>query len=109
MSDTVLLEIKDGIALITLNRPDKLNALNYELIDCLMAVLDQIEVETSARVVVLTGAGERAFSARADPPGFSGRGSPGSEPRGARLRPPRPSHDRAAGSVPKTGDCRRQW
>ena len=66
MSDTVLLEINDGIALITLNRPDKLNALNYGLIDRLMSLLDQIEVETSARVVVLTGAGERAFSAGAD-------------------------------------------
>jgi enoyl-CoA hydratase len=72
MSDTVLLEINDGIALITLNRPDKLNALNYELIDRLMSVLDQIEVETSARVVVLTGAGERAFSAGADIHEFSG-------------------------------------
>jgi enoyl-CoA hydratase len=72
MSDTVLLEIGDGIALITLNRPGKLNALNYELIDRLMAMLDQIEVETSARVVVLTGAGERAFSAGADIHEFSG-------------------------------------
>jgi enoyl-CoA hydratase/carnithine racemase len=72
MSDTVLLEIKDGIALITLDRPDKLNALNYELIDRLMAVLDRIEVESSARVVVLTGAGDRAFSAGADIHEFSG-------------------------------------
>jgi enoyl-CoA hydratase len=72
MPDTVLLEINDGIALITLNRPDKLNALNYELIDRLMAVLDQIEVDTSVRVVVLTGAGERAFSAGADIREFSG-------------------------------------
>ena len=72
MSDTVLLEIEDGIALLTLNRSDKLNALNYELIDRLMAVLDQIEVDAGARVVVLTGAGERAFSAGADIHEFSG-------------------------------------
>jgi enoyl-CoA hydratase len=72
MSDTILLDIDGGIALITLNRPDKLNALNYELIDHLMAVLDQVEVDPSARVVVLTGAGERAFSAGADIREFSG-------------------------------------
>jgi len=72
MSDAILLEIKDGIALITLNRPDKLNALNYELIDRLMAVLDAIEVDASVRAAVLTGAGERAFSAGADIHEFSG-------------------------------------
>jgi enoyl-CoA hydratase len=72
MSNTVLLETNDGIALITLNRPDKLNALNYELIDRLMALLDQIEVDASVRVVVLTGAGDRAFSAGADIHEFSG-------------------------------------
>ena len=66
MSDPVLLEIDAGIAFITLNRPDKLNALSYELIDRLMAVLDLIEVEAAVRVVILTGAGERAFSAGAD-------------------------------------------
>jgi enoyl-CoA hydratase len=72
MSDAILLEINDGIALITLNRPDKLNALNYDLIDRLMAALDAIEVDPAARVVVLTGAGERAFSAGADIHEFSG-------------------------------------
>jgi enoyl-CoA hydratase/carnithine racemase len=71
MSDAVLLEIKDRIALITLNRPQRLNALNYDLIDRLMAALDVIEIEAGVRVVILTGAGERAFSAGADIHEFS--------------------------------------
>src|SRR5687768_528073 len=66
MSEVVLLDVKDGIALVTLNRPDKLNALNYELIDRLMALLDRIEVDAGVRAVILTGAGDRAFSAGAD-------------------------------------------
>ena len=72
MSDAVLLEIRDGIALVTLNRPDKLNALNYDLIDRLMAALDAVEIDADARAVILTGAGERAFSAGADIHEFSG-------------------------------------
>ncbi len=71
MSEVVLLDVKDGIALVTLNRPDKLNALNYELIDRLMALLDMIEVEAGVRAVILTGAGDRAFSAGADIHEFS--------------------------------------
>ncbi|MGA7803017.1 crotonase/enoyl-CoA hydratase family protein [Bradyrhizobium sp.] len=66
MSDAILLDIDDAIALITLNRPERLNALNYDLIDRLMAALDQIETDTRIRAVILTGAGERAFSAGAD-------------------------------------------
>jgi enoyl-CoA hydratase len=72
MPDAVLLEIENGIALVRLNRPHKLNALNYELIDRLMAVLDAIEIDDGVRGVILTGAGERAFSAGADIDEFSG-------------------------------------
>jgi len=71
MSEVVLLDVKDGIALVTLNRPDRLNALNYQLIDRLMALLDMIEVEAGIRAVILTGAGDRAFSAGADIHEFS--------------------------------------
>ncbi len=71
MPEPILLDVKDQIALITLNRPERLNALNYELIDRLMAALDAIEVDKSVRAVILTGAGERAFSAGADIHEFS--------------------------------------
>jgi enoyl-CoA hydratase len=72
MSDAILLDIKDQIALITLNRPRRLNALNHDLIDRLMSALDLVEVEAGVRAIILTGAGERAFSAGADIHEFSG-------------------------------------
>jgi enoyl-CoA hydratase len=71
MSEPILLEIEEQIALVTLNRPERLNALNYALIDRLMAVLDEIETDRNVRAVILTGAGERAFSAGADIHEFS--------------------------------------
>lgn len=55
----------DGLLTITLNRPEKLNALNVELHDELQGVLADLETDHSVRVVVLTGAG-RAFSAGAE-------------------------------------------
>src|SRR5882757_6246686 len=93
MSDAVLLEINDGIALVTLNRPNKLNALNYDLIDRLMAVLDTIEIDAAVRAVILTGAGERAFSAGADIHEFAGSVRHGRDTGGrsaADARSPRP-------------------
>ncbi len=71
MPSAVLLDVKDGIALLTLNRPERLNALNYDLIGRLMAALDDIEIDAGIRAVILTGAGERAFSAGADIHEFS--------------------------------------
>ena len=72
MSHPILFETSDGIALVTLNRPDRLNALSYALIDRLMAVLDAIEADAAVRAVILTGAGGRAFSAGADIHEFAG-------------------------------------
>ena len=71
MSDLVLSETRGAVALLTFNRPSKLNALSYPLIDRLMAMLDRIEDDDSVRAVVLTGAGDRAFSAGADIAEFS--------------------------------------
>jgi enoyl-CoA hydratase/carnithine racemase len=69
MSD-LLYESRGAVALLTLNRPEKLNAVNYALIDRLMQVLDAIEDDDAIRAVILTGAG-RAFSAGADIHEFS--------------------------------------
>ncbi|MDK1387125.1 crotonase/enoyl-CoA hydratase family protein [Sinorhizobium sp. 8-89] len=71
MSDTVLFDVSEGVALLTFNRPEKLNALNYELIDRLLVLLDLIEVDDTVQAVILTGAGERAFSAGGDIHEFS--------------------------------------
>ncbi|HEY7067820.1 MAG TPA: crotonase/enoyl-CoA hydratase family protein [Chloroflexota bacterium] len=57
----------DGpVAVLTINRPEKLNALDYATIDALMAALDRLEADDAVRAVILTGAGARAFSAGAD-------------------------------------------
>ncbi|TPI51503.1 crotonase/enoyl-CoA hydratase family protein [Mesorhizobium sp. B3-1-7] len=71
MTDLVLSETRDDVVILTLNRPDKLNALNYALIDRLLSLLDLIETDDSVRAVILTGSGERAFSAGADIHEFS--------------------------------------
>lgn len=66
----VLFDVRDRIALLTFNRPHKLNALSYGLIDELMAMLGVIEADPGVRAVILTGNG-RAFSAGADIPQFA--------------------------------------
>jgi enoyl-CoA hydratase len=66
MSSPILIEQRGAVALVILNRPEKLNALDAALIDRLLAVLDDIEADDGLRAIVLTGVGERAFSAGAD-------------------------------------------
>jgi 2-(1,2-epoxy-1,2-dihydrophenyl)acetyl-CoA isomerase len=65
MSDLVRLDINAGIANIRLNRPDRLNALDFALAEALLAALLQVEGDTSVKVVTLTGEG-RAFMAGGD-------------------------------------------
>jgi enoyl-CoA hydratase len=71
MSDLVLCETRGAVALVTFNRPEKLNALSYALIDRVMQLLDAIEDNPNVRAIILTGAGDRAFSAGADISEFS--------------------------------------
>lgn len=67
MQDQQLLIERDGpVVVLTLNRPQQLNALSQALTDELWAVFGRLEDDDSVRAVVLTGAGERAFAAGAD-------------------------------------------
>lgn len=66
MFKTLLYEKKANIGVLTINRPEKLNALSNELIEELSQFLDEAERDDVLRVLVLTGAGEKAFVAGAD-------------------------------------------
>jgi enoyl-CoA hydratase/carnithine racemase len=71
MSEPILCEIDGGIATLTLNRPEKLNAISYAMAASLLAALDALEADAGVRAIILTGAGDRAFSAGADIAEFS--------------------------------------
>lgn len=64
--ETLLTEQNNGILTVTINRPDKLNALNKTVINELGIVFDDVYVNTSIHGVILTGAGPKAFVAGAD-------------------------------------------
>ena len=64
--NNVLTETKNGIATITINRPNKLNALNKETIQELHDAFSYLDQDQNVRVIVLTGSGEKAFVAGAD-------------------------------------------
>jgi len=66
MSETVLYERRGAVAIVSLNRPERMNALTNELLETLVLRLEQARDDREARVVVVTGVGERAFSAGAD-------------------------------------------
>ncbi len=63
---TLLVELRDGIALVTINRPDKLNALNDAVISELGEVAARLVQDSTIRAAILTGAGPKAFVAGAD-------------------------------------------
>src|SRR2546428_3656532 len=64
--ETLLFEIRDGIAFITINRPDKLNALNDQVVDELADAAERVATEAAIKGVILTGAGQKAFVAGGD-------------------------------------------
>lgn len=64
--DTIKIDLQGQICTVTINRPDKLNALNRQVIDELHTAFDQIADNNEIRVVILTGSGDKAFVAGAD-------------------------------------------
>jgi enoyl-CoA hydratase len=72
--ETITVEKKDnGVAVLTINRPDKLNALNKQVHAEGVAALDDLRRDASVRVLVITGAGEKSFIAGADISEFAGQ------------------------------------
>lgn len=71
---TLLYDLRDGIAVITVNRPDKLNALNDTVIGELGAAIDAARDDAAVQAVILTGAGSKAFVAGADISELSSQG-----------------------------------
>ncbi len=66
MFENILLAIEGPVVTLTINRPDKLNAVNNQTVEELDEALSQIEKNPELRVLILTGAGEKAFVAGAD-------------------------------------------
>jgi len=71
--ETIQLEKRGRVAIITINRPDKLNALNSKVHSEGVAALEGLRKDEEVRVVVITGAGEKAFIAGADISEFEGQ------------------------------------
>jgi enoyl-CoA hydratase/carnithine racemase len=71
MADVLLYEVADGVATVTLNRPDQRNALNGELLTALVEAVRRARDDEAVRALVLTGAGDKVFCAGADLGGFA--------------------------------------
>jgi enoyl-CoA hydratase len=85
--ESVLLAAAEGVATVTLNRPQQRNPLSSAMLRDLVAAFEWCRAEPAVRVVVLTGAGDRAFCAGADLSSFEARAQPPSGPGG----PPPPA------------------
>ncbi|MDP3665070.1 MAG: enoyl-CoA hydratase-related protein [Sediminibacterium sp.] len=72
MYSTLLTSLEENIFTITINRPDKLNALNKQVLTDLNAVLDEVYTNPHIKSVIITGSGPKAFVAGADISEFSG-------------------------------------
>lgn len=66
MSNEVLVQITDGILIATINRPEKLNALNESVINALSDAIEEIKINPEIKAGIITGSGEKAFVAGAD-------------------------------------------
>lgn len=70
--DELLNDVRDGVATLTINRPERRNALSWEVVEEMLSLVRAWRDDPDVRVVVLTGAGDRAFCAGADLSGMRG-------------------------------------
>ena len=77
MSDVLLRERRGGVEVLTLNRPEKRNALNKELLTALAEAFAELETDDAVNAIVLTGAGDKAFCAGMDLAEFAAGGGGG--------------------------------
>ena len=82
--ETVILEKKDYIAKLTLNRPERMNAVSQQVTEDLLSAFDEVDTDDEVRVLIITGAG-RAFCAGADVTEFPGGGAPQQDVLGSRI------------------------
>ena len=66
-TDKLLVEVSDKIALVTINNPQKRNALSREIREALPGVLAALDADPDVRVLVVTGAGDKAFAFHSEP------------------------------------------
>lgn len=77
--DNIILHIEENIAIVTINRPESLNALNSKTISELSTILDNLNSKKEIRVIILTGSGDKSFVAGADIKEFSDFGTSAAE------------------------------
>jgi enoyl-CoA hydratase len=73
--ETIVVEKRESVAILTINRPEKMNSLNTQVMSEIISALSELENDTSVRVLVITGTGEKSFIAGADISEFAGRTS----------------------------------
>lgn len=71
MADEVLFDVSDGVGTVTINRPERRNAMSWDVITGLRSVVTAAKTDPAVRVLVLTGAGDKAFCAGADLTGMA--------------------------------------
>ncbi len=101
--ETILVDTEDGVGIITLNRPDKLNAMNRKLVQELHVASQAMVADPTIGCIVITGAGERAFSAGGDIQEQIDDDRRYSDEEQAAMREGRPSYDIGACAKPTIG------
>jgi enoyl-CoA hydratase/carnithine racemase len=82
-TEKLIAEIDAGIGWLTFNNPDRRNALSQEMVRAMPSILDRFQANDDVRVVVMRGAGTRAFISGADISEFDSRGAPGDRSSGS--------------------------